>query len=123
MSDGHVRLAYRGSTASWLEPESNHTSRMSASRSNVVDPHDGHVRPAGTNSSRERSYHASAPYSSNTDAARSTIDVVKMASPHFAQSSAGIGTPQARWREMHQSGLFSTMFWMRSRPQVGIQLT
>ena len=34
-----------------------------------------------------------------------------------------IGTPQARWREMHQSGRFSIMPWMRSLPQAGIQFT
>ena len=34
MSAGHVRSSRNGSTASWLEPESNQTSRMSRSRSN-----------------------------------------------------------------------------------------
>jgi hypothetical protein len=43
---------------------------MSRSRSNCVPPHDGHARPAGRNSSSGRSYQASAPYSSKTDAAR-----------------------------------------------------
>ena len=41
---------------------------------------------------------------------------VRIASPHDVQSSAGIGTPHARWREMHQSGRFVTMLKMRSRP-------
>ena len=50
------------STASWLEPESNQTSRMFISRSNAVPPHVGHVSPAGRNSSVGRSYQASAPY-------------------------------------------------------------
>jgi hypothetical protein len=36
---------------------------------------------------------------------------------------AGIGTPQARWREMHQSGRLATMLWMRSRPHAGIHRT
>src|SRR6478672_8212528 len=104
MSAGHVSSDRNGSTASWLEPESNQTSRMSRSRSNAVPPHDGQASPGGMNSSAGRSYHASAPYSSNTDAARSTSAVVMIASPHFWQSTAGIGTPHARWREMHQSG-------------------
>ena len=39
------------------------------------------------------------------------------------QSTAGIGTPQARCREMHQSGRFVTMLKMRSRPQPGIHFT
>ena len=47
---------------------------------------------------------------------------VSTASPHFVQSTAGIGTPQARWREMHQSGRFVSMLKMRSRPQAGIHL-
>ena len=43
--------AVRGSTASWLDPESNQTSRMFISFSNVVPPHAGHVNPGGRNSS------------------------------------------------------------------------
>ena len=34
-----------------------------------------------------------------------------------------MGTPQVRWREMHQSGRNSIMLWMRSSPQAGIQRT
>ena len=34
-----------------------------------------------------------------------------------------MGTPQERWREMHQSGLFSTMPYIRSSPQGGTQAT
>ena len=75
------------------------------------------------NSSIGRSYHASAPCSSNTDAARSTSAAVRIASPHVVQSTAGIGTPQARWREMHQSGRFASMLKIRSRPHAGIHLT
>ena len=56
-----------------------------------------------------RSYQASAPYSSKTAAARSTSPGVSSASPHVVQSTAGIGTPQARWREMHQSGRLTIM--------------
>ena len=82
---------------------------MFISRSNVVPPHAGHVEPGGTNSSVGRSYQASAPYCSNTAAACSTSAGVMIASPHFVQSTAGIGTPHARWREMHQSGRFATM--------------
>ena len=44
---------------------------------------------------------------------------VSTASPHDVQSSAGIGTPHARCREMHQSGRFATMLKMRSRPHGG----
>ena len=48
---------------------------------------------------------------------------VRIASPHAVQSTAGIGTPQARWREMHQSGRFATMLCMRSWPHDGIHST
>ena len=96
---------------------------MSRSRSNSVPPHAGHVRPSGTNSPIGRSYHASAPCTSNTAAARSTSAGVRRASPHFVQSSAGIGTPQARCREMHQSGLCAIMFDSRSRPHDGSHST
>ncbi len=34
-----------------------------------------------------------------------------------------MGTPQARWREMHQSGRSPTMLLIRSSPQAGIQRT
>src|SRR6266850_973673 len=109
MSAGHVSSGHTDSTASWLDPESNQTSRMFISRSNVVPPHDGHVNPSGMKSSIGRSYHESAPYCSNTDAVFSTSAGVVSAVPHFTQSTAGIGTPHARWREMHQSGRLATM--------------
>ena len=82
---------------------------MFISRSKVVPPHDGHVRSGGMKSSVGRSYHESAPNFSNTAAVLSTSAGVTIASPHFTQSTAGIGTPHARWREMHQSGRFATM--------------
>jgi hypothetical protein len=34
-----------------------------------------------------------------------------------------MGTPQSRWREMHQSGRVAIMLWMRSWPQAGNHLT
>ena len=77
MSAGQVSSGRNGSTASWLDPESNQTSRMSRSRSNAAPPHDGQRSPSGMNSSIGRSYHASAPYSSNTTAARSTSAAVE----------------------------------------------
>src|SRR5215212_7595889 len=119
MSAGHVRSGRTDSTASWLDPESNQTSRMFISRSKLVPPHDGQVNPSGMNSSVARSYHASAPYWSNTAAVFSTRAGEVSASPHFVQSTAGIGTPQTRWREMHQSGRCATMLYMRSWPHDG----
>jgi len=43
--------------------------------------------------------------------------------PQSSQSSTVIGTPQERWREMHQSGRWAIMPAMRSRPHAGIQRT
>ena len=40
-------------------------------------------------------------------------------SPFFTKTA--IGTPQARWRLMHQSGRFSTIEAMRLRPCGGTQ--
>ena len=34
-----------------------------------------------------------------------------------------MGTPQMRWREMHQSGRVAIMLEMRSSPQAGSQVT
>src|SRR5471032_734918 len=123
MSAGHVRSGLTESTASWLDPESNQTSRMFISRSKLVPPQDGHVNPSGMNSSVGRSYQASAPYVSKTPAVFSTSAGDVIASPHFVQSTAGIGTPQTRWREMHQSGLVATMLYIRSWPHDGIHRT
>src|SRR5438105_2252280 len=114
MSAGHVSSGRTDSTASWLDPESNQTSRMFISRSNVAPPHFGQVSPGGMKSLVDRSYQESAPYFSKTAAVRSMSGVVRRASPHAVQSTAGIGTPHTRWREMHQSGRFATMLYMRS---------
>src|SRR5712692_5921083 len=123
MSAGHVSSGHAESTASWLDPESNQTSRMFISRSKLVPPHLGHVSPAGMKSLVGRSYHASAPYRSKIPAAFSTSAGVTIASPHFVQSTAGIGTPHTRWREMHQSGRLATMLYIRSWPHDGIHFT
>src|ERR1700730_17652829 len=123
MSAGHVRSGRTDSTASWLDPEPSRTARMFISRADDDPPHDGHVSPAGMNSAVGRSYHASAPYRSNTAAVCSTSAAVTIASPQLVQSTAGIGTPQARWREIHQSGRSAIMLEMRSWPHAGTHLT
>ena len=80
----------------------------------------GRSSPSGRNSSSGRSYQASAPYCSKTPPARSHQLRREQRLAAAVQSKAGMGTPQARWREMHQSGRFVTMLRMRSRPQAGI---
>ena len=44
-------------------------------------------------------------------------------SPVSLCTNSGIGTPQVRWREMHQSGRFSIMPVMRCSPQAGVHCT
>ena len=56
-------------------------------------------------------------------AACSTMAGVSADSPQVVQESAGIGTPHARWREMHQSGRLTNMPVIRSRPQAGHHVT
>ena len=74
------------------------------------------ARPAGTPRSAARTRRRRC--TARTRAAAWSISSrVRTASPQAVQSTAGIGTPQARWREMHQSGRFVTMLKMRSRPQ------
>ena len=96
---------------------------MSRSRSNAVPWHAAQRRPGGTKASVGSSYQASALVVSKVFAARSTMSGVSVEVPHAAHASAGIGTPHARWREMHQSGLVVNMPVMRSRPHSGIQRT
>jgi hypothetical protein len=54
---------------------------------------------------------------------RSAISGVITSLSHFPQVKTVMGTPQARWRDTHQSGRFSIMPVIRSRPQAGIQVT
>ena len=42
---------------------------------------------------------------------------------HFLQRKTAIGTPQMRWREMHQSGRVAIMLEMRSSPHAGSHFT
>ena len=44
-------------------------------------------------------------------------------SPVSLCTNSGIGTPQVRWREMHQSGRLAIMPVMRCSPQAGVQWT
>ena len=97
---------------------------MSRSRSNSVPPHDGHAKAAGRNSSIGRSYQASAPYWSNTVAARSTSGAVRIASPQPAQSSAEAVLPfraDHRWpADIYLEGSDQHRGWFHSSLLVGI---
>ena len=43
--------------------------------------------------------------------------------PQPSHRNTAMGTPQMRWREMHQSGRVAIMFEMRSSPQAGSHFT
>ena len=95
---------------------------MSRSRSNAVPPHLSHAKPAGTNA-LERPLVPRVGALCLEDR-RGVLDERRRQQRLAARpgsASAGIGTPQARWREMHQSGRVTNMPVMRSRPHAGIQ--
>src|ERR1700735_87981 len=54
---------------------------------------------------------------------RMSSSLTKTVPPHFAHLTAGIGTPHARWREIHQSGRVSVMLRIRSRDHAGYHFT
>ena len=66
---------------------------------------------------------ASAPSVLNRSITASNVSAVATISPHLAHLNTGIGTPQLRWREMHQSGRSATIAPMRLTPQEGYQVT
>ena len=111
------------STTRWLEPDSNHTSRMSPSFRNDAPPHFGHAAPGGFSSSTESVNQASAPRVRNRSRKCLTVSVESNCVSHDVQPSAGIGTPHERCRLMHQSGRSVTMASIRDRPQEGSHCT
>src|SRR5271166_4720097 len=121
-SAGQRRSGRCPSTASCELPESNHTSRMSSVFANASPPHLEHRVLGALKSLAGRMYHASVPSRAKISSvrcieARSSVTVAQV-----SHLSAGIGTPHARWREMHQSGRVSVMLRMRSRDHGGNQL-
>src|SRR6516164_4233527 len=61
------------------------------------------------------------PAFSTAAAIRSTTTGSRNGSPVCRCVNTAIGTPQARWRETHQSGRFSTIASIRFRPCSGTQ--
>src|SRR6202048_199837 len=105
------------STKAWVEPESNQTSQMSSTFF--------HCSLASEPRKRSRApstYQASAPSCSKASAMRlltaSSCRISAEPSP-FSRTNTAIGTPQARWREITQSGLLSIMPVMRFWPDGG----
>src|SRR5262249_54819019 len=111
------------STARWLEPDSNHTSRMSPSFRNEVSPQFGQVAPGGFSSSTERVNQASAPCLRNKSRKCLTVSTESNWVWHAVHPRAGIGTPHERCRLIHQSGRSETMASIRVLPQEGSHCT
>ncbi len=107
------------STKACVEPESNQTSQMSSTffqSSLAREPRKRSRAPA--------LYQASAPSCSKASAMRLlTASSLRMsAEPSaFSRTNTAIGTPQARWREITQSGRLSIMPLMRFSPAAGTQ--
>src|SRR5260370_41384498 len=102
MSDGQGREFAFVSTARWLDPESNHTSRMSDSLRNSVWPQCEQATPGPINSAAERSYQTSAVCSAIKATTRSRILRSVSRGLQLSQKKTMMGTPQKRWGEMHQ---------------------
>ncbi len=65
-------------------------------------------------------YQASAPSSLKSSTMLLLMELSLRGSPHLSQRKTAMGTPQMRWREMHQSGRVAIMLEMRSSPQAGV---
>src|SRR4051812_7964306 len=123
MNAGKPRPKFCASTARWLEPDSNQTSRMSPSFRNEVPPHFGHAAPGGASSWAGRVNQQSAPCWRNRSRKWRTVWAVSNWVLQVVQPRAGIGTPHDRWRLMHQSGRSDTMASIRDWPQLGSHFT
>src|ERR1700722_14589048 len=122
-SAGHFSSGRTASTAACDDPESNQTSRMSSSLMKTAPPHFAHLTPGATKSAAGRMYHASEPSRAKISSTQSIVTSSGATSSHSAHLTAGIGPPQARWREIVQSGRVSVMLRIRSRDHVGYHFT
>src|SRR3954454_7508896 len=95
---------------------------MSFSLRKLVLPH-SHFVPVGRISAAARVYQESAPSRRKrfTTAWFTSFDCRSLL--QASQKKTAMGTPQMRWREIHQSGRVAIMLLMRSSPQSGIHLT
>src|SRR5437870_7983456 len=122
MSAGHGRFGSWPSTATWLEPDSNQTSTISVSLLNFVPPHLPHLAPAAS-ASASGVYQASAPKRPKKLITLRLSAGSFSGLPQPSHRNTAMGTPQTRWREMHQSGRVAIMLEMRSSPQAGSHFT
>src|SRR4030043_2390016 len=121
-SEGQGRSA-RSPRTEWLAPDSNQTSRMLFSFSNLAEPHWAHFVPSGRSSLTLLLNQELEPSRENRSATRSVISAEASMAPQDRHSKAGMGTPHLRCRDIHQSGRALTILAMRSSPQGGIQFT
>src|SRR6185437_7422351 len=82
-----------------------------------------HFVSGGSNSSVVWAYHASAPSRSKKGSTCLSASKSFSCSPHDSQVKTMRGTPQKRWREMHQSGRSATISRIRASPQEGFHFT
>src|SRR6266700_3311576 len=122
MSAGQGKFGSCPSTATWLEPDSNQTSMISVSLLNLVPPHLPHLAPAASASASDV-YQASAPKRPKKSITLRLSAGSFSGLPQPSQRKTAIGTPQTRWREMHQSGRVAIMLERRSSPQEGSHFT
>ena len=95
---------------------------MSPSLRNDVPPHFGQAAPGGSQLLDRPGEPGVGPVLRNRSRKWRTVSAVSNWVWQVVQPSAGIGTPQDRWRLMHQSGRSETMASIRDWPQAGSQL-
>src|ERR1700722_452898 len=96
---------------------------MSVSFSNLVPAQCAHCWFVGETVSASSVYQASAPERANSAATFLFTPGSFNGLPHDSHKNTAMGTPQTRWREMHQSGRVAIMFDNRSSPQAGSHFT
>src|ERR1043166_600064 len=114
--------ARRIRTARDDEPESIQTASVSLDLATAAAPFQSFGFRSDQSSPADFSNHTFAPCFSIKSAVLRMIAGSRIGSP-FASWKAGSGTPQVRWREMHQSGRDCTALLMRLTPQSGIHCT
>src|SRR5579864_6894880 len=96
---------------------------MSVSLRNADPLHPGHLVPERRMSLASFVYQASAPSRAKSSTTELCDSFDSSSLPQPSQKNTAMGTPQTRWREMHQSGRVAIMLLMRSSPHAGIHFT
>src|SRR5258708_1153384 len=92
---------------------------MSISLRNSLWPQEAHAVRLGRSAAASWAYQASAPSFRKRSTMLLLTALSLRGSPHLSQRKTAMGTPQMRWREMHQSGRGASMLGVRSWPQPG----